>query len=390
MGKASKKNKNSVLLLLILVINLFFALALVLSLTAKIVEPSKNIYIAFLGLAYPILIYVNIGFAFFWAIRKNKFFLISIVAILITFSNLPKYFQYSSSRNIENETENQIKILSYNIQTFKSFFDHKSKDYLDSLVVFLKEMNPDILCFQEFYNDKEFEIEITKFIKENLELNYHHFNKHLVRYNKYEFGIATFSKFPIINKGRIENVNVQENFVSQNYSIFTDLLVYGDTIRVYNVHLESNRLSNEDVFFSVFEDFQTEDVQQQSKKILAKLKRAFIARSKQVVPIREHLDECIYPVILCGDFNDTPASWTYNQLSKGLQDAFVKAGRGTGKTYIGLNPSFRIDYILLDTIFEVHYFDTPQVIFSDHYPIFAVFSKRNIIDKDLENTSNEK
>lgn len=374
MGKSSKKSKLSLLPLIILILNIIFATALILTIFSKKIDPANNIYFALLGLIYPILIYVNIGFSFFWILRMNKFFLLSLIAILLTFSNLPKYYQYNSSRSKEVETEYQIKILSYNVQTFKSFFDHKSNDYLDSILVFLKDLDADIICFQEFYNDKEHDVEILKFLKENLDLPYFHFNKHLVRYDKYEFGIATFSKFPIIKKGIIENINIPDNFVSQNYSIFSDLIIYGDTIRVYNIHLESNRLSEEDIIFSNLEELQADGVQVQSKRILSKLKSAFIARSKQVKPIKEHMMESPYPVILCGDFNDTPASWAYNELSSNLQDAFVKSGRGTGKTYISRYPSFRIDYILIDNIFKVNYFDTPQNVFSDHYPIYAIIS----------------
>jgi endonuclease/exonuclease/phosphatase family metal-dependent hydrolase len=81
------------------------------------------------------------------------------------------------------------------------------------------------------------------------------------------------------------------------------------------------------------------------------------------------IEQSPYPVIICGDFNDTPSSYTYHQLSEGLIDAFKESGNGIGHTYGGALPSFRIDYILHDERFKSTRFNTIRSKFSDHYPI---------------------
>jgi endonuclease/exonuclease/phosphatase family metal-dependent hydrolase len=57
-------------------------------------------------------------------------------------------------------------------------------------------------------------------------------------------------------------------------------------------------------------------------------------------------------------------------MKKGLQDAFVKTGRGFGSTYLG-RPPFRIDYILYSREFTAVEFEMVEAKLSDHYPILA-------------------
>lgn len=380
MAKSLKKKKLSLFFKIIFLINLMFAIALIASLLAKVIEPSIFIYFSFLGLAYPILLYVNLGFVVIWVLKRHKFFLISVVAILITFTNIPKYIQFSSKEKVNTVKEDKLTVVSFNVKAFNSFYNHNSTDYLDSLANFLLEIDADIVCFQDFYNDNHMEVQITKYLKEKLQFPYYHFNRHLVNFDRYEFGIATFSKYPIINKGRIENINIKDHSLSQNYCIYTDIVVLNDTIRVYNAHLESNRVSSEKLMIQEFEQVEKSTLHAQVKNIIVKLKNAFIARSKQVAPIIEHINQAPYSVILCGDFNDTPFSWTYRQLSNNMQDAFIVAGKGTGKTYTGNYFSFRIDYILVDSNFVVHQFETPNKEFSDHLPVYTVISKKTIAD----------
>lgn len=375
MKKAKSKGKIGFLGILLLIANVVIAFALVGSAFAPKVNPTINYFPAFLGLAYPLLLYANLALLIIWIMLRRKWFLISLFAILSGFQLIPRFFQFQSGESTLPENAISLTVVSYNIQTFRNFYKHNSIEYLDSLTEFLNTLNPDVICFQEFYNDEELNPSIVNRLKKSLDMPYVYFNKHLRRYNKYEFGLASFSKYRIVNSGVLSNINYRNELYTTNYGIFSDIVMFQDTIRIYNLHLESFKISSDDGVFDAINDGEEGNFNSRSRSLLSKIKQAFQMRAKQVLPIREHIDVSPYPVIVCGDFNDTPSSWAYEILSENLQDAFMEAGSGTGKTYNGRYPSFRIDYILVDEAFEIHDFETHRVAFSDHYPVQTVITK---------------
>jgi endonuclease/exonuclease/phosphatase family metal-dependent hydrolase len=377
MAKNKKSFFKRAIFKTLIIANILFALMIVGSLLSHKISPNKLIIFAFLGLAYPILLYINLFFIFLWTILRKRLFLISLIAILLGFNMIQRYFQWNWSRTKTPENTETFTILSFNVQSFGAFFQHQSLNYMDSLTQFTAHIQPDILCFQEYYNDSKMEEDIEQYIKRSLELPNAHINYHLTRGNRHGFGLATFTNFPIIDTGRIANANYLEELPTTNYAIYTDIEIFQNIIRVYNVHLESIRISSEDGIFTSIYAGDADAFKQESKRLFHKFREAFRFRAIQIQPIREHIDASPYPVIVCGDFNDTPASWAYSVMSKNLNDAFVKAGRGTGKTYNGRYPSFRIDYIFLDKNMNVHFFDTPYCEFSDHFPVYAVCSIDN-------------
>ena len=101
-----------------------------------------------------------------------------------------------------------------------------------------------------------------------------------------------------------------------------------------------------------------------------RLKSAFLLRSNQAKVISAHLSKSPYPVIVCGDFNDTPISYAYRTISKGLTDAFVNSGKGFGNTLVGPIPYFRIDFVLHDKKLKSGHFRTIKTNpLSDHHPL---------------------
>ncbi len=81
-----------------------------------------------------------------------------------------------------------------------------------------------------------------------------------------------------------------------------------------------------------------------------------------------------YPAIICGDFNDTPMSYTYWKLSRGRRDSFKDAGKGFGATYSMLQPLLRIDYILSPKDVRATSHKIVKLKYSDHYPVVATFA----------------
>jgi len=330
--------------------------------------------IAFAGLIYPLILFINVFFAIFWIARLRWFFIISVAAILIGWSQVGNFFQLNKTNKPLPDTGKNISILSYNVRVFDLYnygpkWEHNFTER-NNIFRFLEEKDFDIICFQEFVHDKGGDFKTLDTLPTFLRARYAHFEYSKTSRDVMFFGLATLSAYPIVESGLIEFPNKHGNMC-----MYTDININKDTVRVYNVHFESIGLSPEDYVFmeniTNTEHLTNRDyIKTSSLRILQRIKRAFVQRAEQVHIVIDHMEKCPYPVIFAGDFNDTPASWAYKQMTKGLNDAF-KSGRGIGQTYIGIIPGFRIDYILHGDQFTAYNFTVGHQKYSDHYPIWT-------------------
>lgn len=369
MIKVRESRKLSLFNKILLWINYVFILSLLISLFAKYISPQIFWLIAFFGLTFPYLVLINLLFSVYWMIQFRRIALFSLAAVLCSVFTLRNYLQISSSGKASNS---DIKVTSYNSMLFDLYNWSKNKETRNKILNSLYEINSDILCLQEFYNsDETNDFHNIDTITNSFNLKYYHVEYTATRRGLDHWGIVTFSKYPIINKGKIVF-----NTRSNNICIYTDVIINSDTVRVYNLHLASIRFGKSDYKF--INDIQSEedatDEVENSKNILRLLKRAFVRRAGQAEKVAASINSCPYKIILCGDFNDTPASYTYNLINKKLKDAFVEKGNGLGKTYAGKFPQFRIDYILHSEDFRCNSFSRSDETFTDHYPITAYLS----------------
>lgn len=358
------KKKRSFFYWLIALLNSLAVLALFVAYLAAWVNPSVNWQIAFFGLAYPFIVLINFLFAIYWIVRKRWFAIIPILSIAIGWSTLLDYVQWNKKGS--NTSAQSIKILSYNAHLFKPIktnkYDKQSKH--EMLQMILKE-EADVLCIQEFYYRKKGVYDIKDSI---MERGYKYFKEEIFEKNETEtMSIAVFSKFPILN---YEHIPFYQR-AHANTCMMLDLKVGKDTIRLFNIHLQSISFQPEDYKYLDKVKKEVETDLASSKRIGARLKNAFVRRSEQAELLRESIDESPYPVIIAGDFNDTPASYAYEVISKGMKNTFREKGRGLGITYNGAFPNFQIDYILCSEKLQVHNFKIIRKKYSDHYPIVA-------------------
>ena len=357
------KRKRNIFLRILFWINILCALVLAFSLLATSFSPQDFWPLAFLGLAWYYLILINTGFILLWLFLWRRMILVSLLPILFSFGNFKHLVRFNSSA--ETKQEGSMKILSYNVRLFDLYNWSHNKETRGKIFNFLKNENADIMCLQEFYdNDTHFPV-LDTFLSFQDTKNFH--VEYTLDLKGQHFGIATFSKYPIVNKGFIDF-----NEESNNSCIYTDIYYEKDTIRIYNLHLQSNRLNVDDLAF--LENLGSEnnvDEIKSSEKIFSKLKNGFIKRAGQAELVAHHVMKCPYPKVVCGDFNDSPFSYTYSMVRQDMKDAFEECGSGFGRTYNGKFPSFRIDYILFGKEFEAQSFQTMPVGFSDHYPIMA-------------------
>ncbi|PHR72235.1 MAG: endonuclease [Lutibacter sp.] len=327
---------------LVFVINSLFATILLLSYLLPYISPKTFPIISILSLTVPALILINISFSIYWLIKLKRQFLLSLFVLVIGFQTINSFFQVAEKKVLLTD---DLKIMSYNVRLFNIYKWKKEgkEETLKFVSDFIKEKDPDIICFQEF---------LTK-SKVNFDYKYKFVNNNPNKRVSY-FGQAIYSKYKIINSGSLDFNSTANN------AIFVDIVKNKDTIRIYNVHLESQKIQLDK------ENFGEKD----SEKLIQRLKKTFKLQAEQSEKLVAHEKISNYKTIICGDFNNTAFSWAYRKLKGNKNDAFVEAGKGFGKSYDYFFPA-RIDFILTDKQFEVNNFKTYTVKYSDHFPIMA-------------------
>lgn len=353
-------------------INSLTAVALLCSNLSPYIDPNIFWPTAFLGLGYPFLLLINVLFVLYWSVKFKRQFLLSLIVIAIGYNHIFSTLQIGN--NAEEKTETSIKVMSYNVRLFDLYNWSKNKQTRNKMFQLIKDEDPDIACFQEFfYTDNRDYFETKDTLKRVLNAkNYHVETVKYVKNGKQHFAIATYSKYKIINKGK---VSFKDS--TNNICIFSDILFNNDTVRVYNAHLASVHFAPQDYNFLDSVTVNSGEKQIKGiKNISKRLRRAYKLRSSQAANIAEHMQNCNYPIIFCTDMNDTPVSYSYKQISNELNDSFKEKGSGLGTSYNGKFSTVRIDFIFHNDYFECLDFKTLPDEYSDHFPITAILNKK--------------
>jgi len=324
-------------------VNLLCALLLVLASTASMITWEALSFLSFLSLGVPYLVIVNLCFFVYWFLKWKRQFRLSFIVLVIGFLIHGSFFKFFGSN--EASTPNDVSVISLNSHELRGTNYGKLSEYGSQVYTFISAQNSDIICFQEF-DAKE-----TKRYKE-----------YPYTYVNYIFGKeqrmvqAILSKYPIINKGALDFPK------SSNNAIFADVVIRQDTIRVYNVHLESFNVRPHNI--------QNEE----PKRLFGRLNASFQKQQRQAELLREHKESTSYKSLICGDFNNTQFSSVYNTIKGDMNDAFLEKGSGLGNTYDFKFLPFRIDFIFTDESMDVQSFRSFKVRLSDHEPVMASFS----------------
>lgn len=330
--------KLSLLDKLLFIVNSLLATILLISFSSYYISPNSIPFIAVISLSVPIFILLNALFVLYWLIKFKRQFLISTLILLIGFQYLTSFYRFSEKKVL---LTSDVKLMSYNVRMFNLYNWIEEENIDQKIYDFINTKDPDILCIQEFHTSKKVGFKFPyKYIKTNQSKNH--------------FGQAIYSKYKILKSGSLNFSNTSNN------AIFVDILKGKDTLRIYNVHLESLGIQPQEEELS----------KENSEKIRIRLERGFKIQANQASLILQHQKNIKHKSIICGDFNNTAFSWVYKQLKDGKNDAFEEAGKGFGKSYDLIFP-LRIDFILPDEAIEIHNFKTYDVKYSDHYPIMA-------------------
>ncbi len=327
---------------LVFIVNMLFALSLLLTclnsyLTINILSP-----LHILSLFVPLLFLINVFFCLYWILKRKKHFFLSFLSLSIG------YFAFGSFYKVNNvagkiELNDVLEVISYNSQGFNIYEHIEGKDIGNKIVSFVSSENPDIVCFQEVS---------YMYLK--------HFNQYPYQYRSSESGsgkskLAILSKYPINKKASISFPN------TSNDAVYADIIYKNDTIRIYNLHLQSYKIVPSSKTFS----------EKESERTYNKMVNTFDKQLEQAKIFEEHRASSPYKTIVCGDFNNTQFSNVYRIVRGDFKDSFIETGKSFGRTYDLKELPMRIDYIMADDSFEVLEHQNYDVKLSDHYPIKA-------------------
>ncbi len=350
--------------------NYFLIIILLLSNLTPIIAPDLFWPITILGLAFPIIVMINLLFVIYWTVVFKRYLFYSLIALILSYSLIFDHLQLSSIKKDPDSTDIALSILSFNAHNLSNNnFNRGDKAIRDSIMHFVNKQKADIVCFQEFQNYPTRGVHSVDEYQRAMGHLYVQQFPYLIK-NTHEFVdlMVLYSKFPILNSHPYY-------MDGKSYGFYTDLVIRKDTIRLFNLHLESNHFSKND-----YEIFSEKEVNLNERKInqivllLQKIKKYSVKRSYQARTIRADIDTSPYSVIVAGDFNDTPASFTTHHVRKDLKDAFREKGIGYGNTFNGALPPMRIDYLLFEEHMEIMNFQILKTELSDHYPVMAQFT----------------
>ena len=294
-----------------------------------------------LNLMVPVIAFINVLFFIFWVIKFKWPLLLFIFSIFIGFREWGKLYKFP---NNAIPISNGLKVMSFNVRLFNSFKWIDSKSVPESIESFISNENPDLVCLQEF--SKEFSPKFK---------NYPHQYNASSKKNG-QNGLCILSKYPLVNRGQLDFSD------SNNSGLFADFFYKKDSIRIYNIHLESLSINLNDTLFT----------QEHSQKFIQRIKSVVQKQELQIDRYEKVEQKNNNPTIICTDLNNNAFSKVYKRLKDDRLDTFMISGEGLGATYkLGYFP-FRIDFIFTDNKFKVINFMVHDLKLSDHKPISAL------------------
>ncbi len=364
-----KKRRFSLLNLIAGVFTLLLAVVLLLSYISQWVDPSKGgLAFAYLPLVMPVLYLLNLVMLLFWIVRWHRMVFIPILIGLIGFGGVSLFYNPKFMREYESTLKGKrlVKLMTYNAMGMNTRENNRLVSAMDDIAQAVDSMHPDILCIQEFQSTAA--ASRKRFMNMIPWLKHYKVSYKIDTKNDHGWGQAIFSRYPIVSSGNIDFKGLP------NSALWCDIVVRHDTLRVFNLHLQSTSITADETQYINNMAFVRDTTREEKfRNMYHKLGMNFSIRAEQARQIREAVDASPHRVVVCGDFNDTPMSYTYHTIANKLNDSYQEVGYGPSYTYKSFFNLLRIDYVLYSDGITAHEYVSPYFESSDHKPIVVTF-----------------
>ncbi len=350
-NRTKKKGGKSIWLVLTdavaTVITVLLACATGLIIAMQYIDPAGMWVLPTLTLCAPIIYILEIAASLYWIIRwKWRFAAFAILFVAAGSTYLPLYYKIDLTRRYDSKyvERNFTKVVSYNVANGNN----------PELVEYIEQMKPDIICLQEFLTEDDSKWDaLGKDYRTTVS-------------GDSQFSCEIFTRYPILHQGQIDSI-------PRYNAVWADLKISDDTVRVINLHLQSTAIRPEDTQFIQHHEYIFDNERENKlKSIISRLAENMRKRAVQATEIRRFIDASPYEMIICGDFNDVPLSYSYHRIAEGMKDTFTEAGNGYSYTFDGYFRMLQIDHILVSPDIEVISYEVDNsATYSDHYPVIT-------------------
>lgn len=329
-----------------------------------LVSPAKAPILQFFGMAFWPIFAFNVVVLVLLAVARSKKFFLALLAILVSLPGLLKSYSFGKASD-----EDGIKVMSYNVHIFQDRSGNRNaEEFADDIVKMVRRESPDVLCLQEFSSYISQKSRVYCMMKFAAEVGFEH-----IYYNDENDNLGRnviFSNYPL--KPLSSNLSSRSNDVN-GIMVEVDAGEKG-RFAVADVHLLSFKVTDKELDELLVDNSDSEVTKKRGKSLFNKMAYAFEHRASDAIDMLATMPKEDIPVIVCGDFNDTPVSYVCQKMTHaGFSDAFIKSGHGIGATYLGKLPWFRIDYFWINKHVTSLSYSKIDFNGSDHYPIMMRF-----------------
>lgn len=369
-GRAAKKPRRSVVRWLLdtvmTLLSLVVGVTMIVTYFVPYVNPSRLWFFPVLGLIAPGVYVAAVVLALYWIIRwrlKRAGFMLAVVAAGLFQVSLFWRPELRRTYGEESYDRAAFKVMTYNV---RCFYGEDGQSSVGDVLQLIREEDPDIVCLQEFNARLADAAEEFALLDETYESA--RFGRTQAPDSLYGAPMLILSKYRILRSGV---------GLTASTSVWADLLVGDDTVRVISNHLRSTAINASDNDYITSRRFLSDTAREvKIRSIVDRFRENSVLRAEQVDSIAHLIAASPRRRIVCGDFNDTPVSYVYRTMARGLNDAFSECGSGYSHTFRGFYNTLRIDYVLSSDDFETLSYEVLPVEFSDHHPVVVRLMKR--------------